>query len=346
MGLSIRMRFVVVGVSLATLAYGCGILFSRLPLRESNLGQHVAWLFVAGMSCIAIGALTGYMLAQPIRRRLYDIEEAAALIAGGRLHHRIAGVGGSDEIDQLAHQFNTMGERIEAQVVLLQQLAEENHRLAQTAERAATLEERGRVSRELHDSVSQQLFSMTMLSAAAKEACEVKTGPLPEMLNYLEELANQAQREMRALLLHLRPIDLAGKPFTEAVEGFLQAVADRHGLQVQFRDDTVEPRTGVVEEQLFRILQEAVANVLKHAQAAKVTVALVEGPAYVELTISDDGCGLTVNAGEVASDTYGMTAMRERALRLGGQLDVLSRERGTTIRVVIPRSQETTEETR
>lgn len=344
MGQSIRMRFVIGGLSLAGIAYVVGLLFGRVPMRATGGGSIDLWRVIAGIALIAVGAMAGYRLAQPIRRRLYDIEEATVLIAGGRLHHRIAGVGGSDEIDQLAHQFNLMGERIEAQVALLQQLAEENHRLAQSTERAATMEERQRVARELHDSVSQQLFSMTLLSAAAREACTEDTGPLPDILAHMEELANLAQREMRALLLHLRPVDLDGKPFHDAVDGFLQAVSDRHGLQMVFRDDTTQTRAGAVEEQLFRILQEAVANVLKHAQASTVTVALVDGPGFVELSVSDDGCGLPTQGEAMHGDTLGMAAMRERAMRLGGQLDVLSREQGTVIRVVIPRSQEPMEE--
>lgn len=331
---SIRTRFAVICGVFVIGAFAVGAVCGWY-VRDGH-GQTAVWICTAGGVALA-GAFVGYFLAQGIRRRIYDIEEAATLIAGGRLHHRIKDVEGHDEINQVVQAFNAMGERIESQVATLQNLAQENFDLAQSVERAAAMEERQRLSRELHDSVSQQLFSLTLLAAGMRERCPADDAVLVDLADHMERLASQAQREMRALLLHLRPIDLDGKGLREAIDAFLQAVSDRHGLQCAFRDETVSVRNGVIDEQLFRIVQEAVTNVLKHADASNVMVTLAESTAYVELTISDDGRGISASKADPSfADTLGLTAMRERAQRLGGQLSILPREQGTTIRAVIP----------
>jgi two-component system, NarL family, sensor histidine kinase LiaS len=332
---TIRSRFVIATVCSVLLAYLSGVIFTLLCQRPMHFTD-IVHLLIIGVCVMIMAALVGYLLSQPIRRRLYEIEEAAVLMADGRLKHRITGIGERDEIDQLAIQFNRMGERLENQVGLLQSLAEENVHLTESAERAATMEERQRLARELHDSVSQQLFSLTMLAAAAKNQCSVQSNKLPITIQHMEELANQAQREMRGLLLHLRPVLLDGRSFAEAASAFLQAVTERHGLACTFRCHEVSQLPSAIEEQLFRILQEAVANVLKHAYATSVNVQLSELNARYELTVSDDGRGFTEQP--PGNDTLGLTAMRERASRLGGRLEILPRAPGMTIRVVIPRA--------
>lgn len=334
---TIRSRFVAVVTLLVVIAFASGIAVTLVGAREVSIahtGIHVA---IALALLLVLTGLSGYLLAQTIVRRLYEIEEAAVLIADGRLQHRIVGFGGQDEIDHLAAQFNRMGERIEQQVALLQQLAEENVQLARQAEQAATMEERQRVARELHDSVSQQLFSLSLLAASARARGDSADRQTAELVSQIEHLANQAQREMRALLLHLRPIDLEGRDFAEAAKSFLGAVADRHALAWTFRSTGVQHVPPAVEEQLFRILQEAVSNVLKHAHASSVAVHLSEQSTRYELTITDDGQGLGVGVVQRA-DAYGLPAMKERASRLGGQMELLERRPGLTVKVVIPKA--------
>lgn len=330
---SMKFRFylVICFTALFTYAGGC-----VLALSKHGLGSGVRFV-IGSIGATLLALYAGYILAQPLARRLYNIEEAATLIAGGRLHHRISSVGEKDEVDHLAQEFNRMGERIEQQVTLLQQLAEENRLLLQSAERAATMEERQRVARDLHDSVSQELFSLTLLAAAGKNQLVSNSPKLGSTIEQIEHLASQAQREMRALLLHLRPIDLEGRSFSEASERFLQGVAERHGLQWVYRHEGQSALTMAVEEQLFRVLQEAVANVLKHAEANHITVLLSEQASLYELSISDDGCGF-LPAESIHRDAYGLYAMHERVRLLGGRLEILQRNPGTTVKVVIPRT--------
>lgn len=335
--MKLRATFVTFG---AVCAFSGFVLSATVLLLKTDFTsvQRVLLLTAALLVITVATAAVGYRLSQMFRRRLYEIEEAAVLMAGGRLQHRVARFGERDEIDQVAQEFNRMGEQLEHQVALLQHLAEENRALAQEAERVATLEERQRLARELHDSVSQDLFALMMLAETAIRRLETGSPKLSDTLAQMAELANRGQKEMRALLLHLRPVELDGRSFQEAATGFLRAVEERHEISciLDFRVQGDLPLP--VEEQLFRILQEAMSNVLKHAKATKVGVQVVERAASYELEVFDDGVGLSATS-LTASDTYGMKAMRERAARLGGRLEIWPRDPGTTVKVVIPRAE-------
>lgn len=347
--MSIRTTFVTVSACIAVLAYAIGI--ASVWMLPGSFVHGLVW-FVAVACAVGLAALMmGYRFAQVFRRRLYDIEEAAALMAGGRLHHRVAHAGERDEIDCLASQFNQMGEKLEQQVTLLQRLAEENRRLAADAERAATMDERQRLARDLHDSVSQQLFALTMMAETALRHAASNSPQLTGTLDTIADLANRAQREMRALLLHLRPVELAGRSLQEAASSFLQAVQERHGLVCTFTCEIDEAMPPLVEENLFRILQEAVANVLKHAEAGEIRVHLQMQAAGYEMSVTDDGVGLpaadvadlsdeAASAAPAVADSYGIVAMRERAESLGGRFTLLPRKHGTIVNVTIPKTGE------
>ncbi len=304
-----------------------------LNLHASVRNIPILAITVIGLTVVAI--VIGYRFMQPIRRRLYAIEEAAALMAAGRLQHRVAVMGNDeDEIEQLARQFNQMGGQIEQQVRMLQTLAEENERLAADGRRAAALEERQHLSRELHDSVSQQLFAMGMLAAASRRQAQAGSSEVSATLERLERLAEAAQREMRALLLHLRPVELDGRALDEAVQALLEGITERHQLPITLHYEVDVKLNEAIEQQLFRILQEALANVLKHAQAGHVQVSIVRVGTAVQLTVADDGVGLGET--DEGRDAYGLRSMRERAEALGGTFDLWQRQQGTAVRVQIP----------
>lgn len=290
----------------------------------------LAW--VAGW--LVVGAATSHTVTQPFVRRLYGLEEAAVLIAAGRLGHRIEDAGQTDEVARIAQQFNVMATKIEEQVKTLRKLAEENRALAGEAEEVAVGHERQRLARELHDSVSQELFALSMLAASAQQLHEQRAESLAETLGQISEIATAAQREMRALLLHLRPAALEGRSFVDAALAFLDAVEERHAIRCTLDVRSSMPLEPAVEEQLFRILQEATANVLKHAEAKEVRVVWETDGAVGKLTILDNGKG--IRAVDGAADSLGMKAMKERAVELGGRCDVWRRPQGTAVEVQIP----------
>ncbi len=300
-----------------------------------NQGYRILSLMGALVILTVVSYLFSIWAVRPIRDRLLVIEEAAVIIGAGRLHHRVDAKGYHDEIGRLAAQFNQMAKRIERQVGMLQRLADENKRLATESERYAVLEERQRLARDLHDSVSQQLFALTMLSSAALRQMDGEQVKLERTLHQLAELSNAAQREMRALLLNLRPVELDGRPLVEAAREFLQATRERHGIDVTF---DVKLDSGMlspaIEDALFRIVQEAVANVIKHSGAANLNVRLMDDNEGVNLVVMDDGVG--VSRATETSAGYGLQAMRERAEALGGRCEVLNREKGTAVSVWVP----------
>jgi len=320
-------------VCILSIASTSAVILTNSPVRIT--AALLVRLLMLLLVLLLVSIILGYFLAQPQRRRLYEIEEAAVLLAAGRLQHRVAIMGNGDEIDSLATRFNEMGTKLQQQVKMLQDLAEENTELAEQSDRWSVLEERQRLARELHDSVSQQLFALNMLSATALRYYETSSEQLAVTLRQINDLTMAAQREMRALLLHLRPVELAGRTLAEACQSFLEAVAQRHNLPAEFQYEVNDSLPAAVEEHLFRILQEAVANVLKHARAEHLELVISGDATRVEMTVLDDGVGIQQDINK-NDDSYGIKSMRERAETLGGALHMWSRAQGTGIRVVIP----------
>ncbi|UCC86786.1 MAG: sensor histidine kinase [Anaerolineales bacterium] len=213
-------------------------------------------------------------------------------------------------------------------------LALENARLYQQAEQLAVMKERGRLARDLHDSVTQALYSITLLAEAAQRLAGA--GNLEQVRSYLGRLgeaALQSLKEMRLLVHELRPPILEKVGLVGALQQRLDAVEGRSGVETRLRVEGTLDLPVRVEEGLYRIAQEALNNALKHAAASLVTVWLRAEGAQVELEVADNGIGFDP---EAVSDRggVGMLSMRERAERLGGSLSVLSAPGGGT-RVII-----------
>ena len=211
-------------------------------------------------------------------------------------------------------------------------IAIENARLYEQAQQLAVMEERQRLARDLHDSVTQALYGMMLYSEAAAE--ELSLQQLDIVAEYLRELRQTAQEalaEMRLLIHELRPTVLAEEGLVPALQARLQAVEGRAGLDTEFSVEVEDRLPPQVEEGLYRIAQEALNNALKHAQASTIAVHLrhmpEDGVAILEIT--DDGIGFdpAIVAGKGG---LGLSAMEERAAELGGRLTVESGTRGGT----------------
>jgi signal transduction histidine kinase len=202
--------------------------------------------------------------------------------------------------------------------------AVENARLYRQAEQLAVMKERSRLARELHDSVTQALYSMTLLAEAAQRL--VGAGSLDRVESYLARLgeaALQSLREMRLLVYELRPPVLEKVGLIGALQQRLDAVEGRSGVEARLRVEEDLDLPPSVEEELYRIAQEALNNALKHAAATLVTVHIRANGKRVELEVVDNGTGFDPQA---VSDRGGMglISMRERAEWLGGSLTILS----------------------
>jgi NarL family two-component system sensor histidine kinase LiaS len=292
-----------------------------------------AILLGSGLVSILVAGFTGgYSQSRVMQEQMHTLVEATMLWANGRLGHRIEVLGEENEIHELAGALNGMAERLEDHVQALGRLVDKNERLAQRAATLATMEERQRLARDLHDSVSQQLFAIGMTAGAASKLYDRDAQRARPLIAQLEEMASKAQAEMRALLLHLRPIELEGRSLAEALDRFLQDVCPRHQIRYDMELNGIIRLSEGMEAHLFRIAQEAVSNVIRHASAKRLTVKLAREGERACLSISDDGQGFDPKQSRGGS--YGLQSIRERAEEVGGRLEVLSSPgQGTEMRV-------------
>jgi PAS domain S-box-containing protein len=214
-------------------------------------------------------------------------------------------------------------------------IAVDNARLHEQARRFAALEERQRLARELHDSVVQALFGITLGAQTGLAALERNPAQLGESLRYIRELADVGLTEMRALIFELRPESLAQEGLVRAIEKQAAAIGARHRIDV-LTDLCTEPDTPfAVKEALYRIAQEAMHNAIKHAKPTRIELCLARCDRTVTLTVSDDGIGFDTSA--TFPGHLGLVSMPERARLLGGDLTITSAPNaGTHVRAVIP----------
>jgi signal transduction histidine kinase/ligand-binding sensor domain-containing protein len=223
-------------------------------------------------------------------------------------------------------------EEIDLAVALADQaaLAIENALLRTQVEQAAVVEERNRLARDLHDSVTQSLFGVTLYAdAASRMLSSGQVDTAAENLGKLRKTAKDALGEMRLLIYELRPAILEQEGLVAALESRLEAVEGRIGLDTQFSKEGEGQLPPEIEAELYRIAQEALNNVLKHARAGSVEVALKIDPQMVTLEVTDDGVGFDIDTGR-ESGGLGLRGMQERVEKIGGKLTVKSTPGGGT----------------
>ncbi len=203
------------------------------------------------------------------------------------------------------------------------------------AQERAALEERRRLARELHDSVSQQLYGVALGVQSARHFIETDPPYATEALDYALSLARACQADMRALLFVLHPKELESAGLVEALTRHALAVGSRNDLAVEL-DLCVEPDMPFdSKEALYRIAQEALHNAVKHAQARRIMLHLSQVGTNIVLQIEDDGVGFDSTA--TFPGHLGLQSMQERAQRLGGAIEIKSvHARGTSILVSLP----------
>jgi PAS domain S-box-containing protein len=218
-------------------------------------------------------------------------------------------------------------------------LAIDNARLYDQAQQTTLLEERGRLARELHDSVTQSLYSVTLYAEAAARLLDAgDTQTAIEHLRELRDTSKEALREMRMLIYELRPPVLRTADLAGALQARLDAVEARAGLETSLEVDGTDRLSYAVQEELYHIAREALNNLLKHARARSVHIHLSFQQALTLLEICDDGIGFTPEVIQT-SGGLGIFGMQERAQRIGAQLEILSAPgKGTKVRVLAAES--------
>lgn len=213
-----------------------------------------------------------------------------------------------------------------------------------TAQQASTIseetreeileKERHRIARELHDSVSQQLFAAAMLLSTVQADTNDLPTPVRKQIDVTSKIVGEAQSEMRALLLHLRPVKLDGKSLKKGIEQLLDELKTKVHIDIKHDIEDVN-LTEVVENHLFRIVQELISNVLRHAKASEVEVYLKRLDNFYQLRFIDDGVGFDLN--EQKSSGFGLRNIKERIAGLGGNVRIVSfPNQGTSVEIRLP----------
>gem|GEM_PF-714174 len=364
------MQWRLVAVTLAAGALSSGLaVLGFWVAGEYGLGQEDALLVgaITGLAGGLVASVWSFRLARRIKYRLWNAGDLAARIRRGDLSARLP-VGEVDELGDLETQLNEMAAYLEQAVGDLSRLAEQNRLLAEEAGRGAALEERARLARDLHDTVNQQLFVLSLRAAAVRKRVSrelsgtggvpaAADGPaaggsaggepgssksylasLPEELAALEELARAAHSQTRELILQLRPTTLEQQGLGPALAEYVRTAATREGWEVEKEIDPTLRLRGPEGEALFRVAQEALNNAAKHARASCIRVALQRVDGEIQLMVADDGVGFDRNLG-IRPTAVGLVGMRERMVALGGSLRVRSAPgQGTEVAAILPTS--------
>jgi two-component system, NarL family, sensor histidine kinase UhpB len=300
------------------------VLFGATSAANLNLRiQGERWQFALLAMAIMLALLANIMM---LRRRFSPLEQLIDILEridpahGVQLEDRLAG--GSEEVDRLAATFKRLLERIES----------ERRRSGRLVLRAQE-EERKRVARDLHDEVNQALTAILLRLQALMQ--DASSPELERELSELKRLVNQAMEELLQLARQLRPSALDDHGLVPALEGHLRRFGDQHRIEATLRMDG-EPDVLGDDQQLvvYRVAQEALANVARHAEATRVRLDLTTRDGGLDLCIRDDGRGFDST---LPPSGLGLNGMVERARLVGGELSVYSSPgTGTTVTLHVP----------
>jgi signal transduction histidine kinase len=200
----------------------------------------------------------------------------------------------------------------------------------------AMSEERERLARELHDALNQSLFSLSLTARAAARHISTDPDRAAEEINEIADLSRQAMTELRAVVDGLRTPDVERDGLIPAIRSLADLLSRVHRVEIEVVADGDPGLEGRAEHEVFRIVQEALTNAVRHSGAARVTVSVANGD-RLAVAISDDGQGFEPGARNVRGKRLGLTSMRDRASVLGGRLTIDSAPgQGSTVRLEVP----------
>ncbi|MBB3114704.1 NarL family two-component system sensor histidine kinase LiaS [Paenibacillus phyllosphaerae] len=293
-----------------------------------NVAETIIWLLVILGLLVLVMQGTGYI-------KLFQLQSKAAAIGLGVIAVALAvaaaysylqGIKLRAAIERLTElqrrgknkQRVTLPDPVEAGETAIH--SEEDDVWTEQVRFTAVIEERQRLARELHDAVSQQLFAISMTATAVSRTLEKDWERAKRQVQLIEEMAAVAQSEMRALLLHLRPVHLDGKNLAQALQGLVDELKQKVPMAIKLElDETIRCDTDT-EDHLFRIAQEALSNTLRHSKADQMEIVLQRIDGYAHLILSDNGVGFDLESKKQTS--YGLLTMEERVTVLGGSLSL------------------------
>lgn len=294
----------------------------------------LTWQVLDRGRAIVLSNLQALDLAASVRAQVSELNLHALMLVPLRVHTAIIGVlvVAGDQVDRtFTPDEISLAETIAGDVAA----AVQNARLAEQARAAAVDAERQRLARELHDSVTQSLYSITLLSNGWGTMAE--QGRLEDPVDSYRQLGKvgqQALKEMRLLIHQLRPPILDEVGLVGALQQRLDAVEKRAGVEARLlTQGDVDQIPRAVEEQLYHVAQEALNNALRHAHATAVTVRIRAENGRLILCVEDNGVGFDPSADSAG---MGLVNMHERSLTIGGEVAITSTPQvGTTVTVAV-----------
>jgi NarL family two-component system sensor histidine kinase LiaS len=234
--------------------------------------MNVPFILFVFLASIGIGATGGLISGDLWRSRLNTLERTLHQLEQGRYSEENPIEPDSVmELDTIRMRIKKIQKQIMEQAKISQKLANEKAKDQEKLIQEMISQERHRLARELHDSVSQQLFAASMLMSSINESRTLlENDPASKSLKMVEEVIHQSQLEMRALLLHLRPVALKGKTLHEGIQELLLELSQKVPMNIQWKIEQIPLDKGI-EDHLFRILQESVSNTLRHAKASALS---------------------------------------------------------------------------
>jgi NarL family two-component system sensor histidine kinase LiaS len=284
---------------------------------------------------ILVSVAFGYWAAQRIGRRIDTLHLSLKQASNGNFGVRIT-EGGHNSFIEVYREFNELAQQMEEKMKWLQVRGEEYVMTESASNEAAVLEERKRLARDLHDTVSQQLFAIHMCASSLPKLQQVDRERADSVLEQLVNMSNLAQKQMRNFIAQLRPMELEGRTLYEALDKWFPDYCRQNNLQGELEWRLKERLSEAKEHQLFLIAQEAMANIVKHAKAKGCTLTMADTERQVSMILQDDGIGFNVDG--VKRGSYGLSTMQERAQKLGGAAEIWSKSgSGTRVKVTIPK---------
>ena len=236
-----------------------------------------------------------------------------------------------------AEAFSDADERLIVLLAAHAAIAIQNARLHERSRELSIVEERNRLARELHDSVTQQLFGVVLAAESAGELLARGDAGAVDQVARVQGLARAAMDELRAVVFELRPASLEAEGLGQALRKHVDVLRRVSGRAIELRVASPPPLGAAASGQVFRIAQEALQNALRHANAERIEVCLQDGGGRLVLSVADDGRGFDAGAAAVRGRRLGLTSMEERATELGGRLAIDAHPgEGTTVRLEVP----------
>jgi signal transduction histidine kinase len=336
-----KASFLASSKSIASTPWLVMVEFSQQVVLESA-SRFLQRIIIVGAILIVIGILLAWIMSRNIIRPLNHLTAAATAIAGGDYSSAV-NVDRRDEVGKLARAFNAMNSQVSrAKKGLEQKIAETIEINEQLRDLSAHLqnireEERIHIAREMHDELGQLLTGFKMDVSWLKKRLAGNSDPaILEKLEGMVIITDEAVRFVRKIAAELRPSILDDLGLIPALEWHNREFEKRYNIQVEFQSHVQDLKIpSTIATGIFRMYQESLTNVARHSGAKKVSAILDATDENIHISIADDGKGFDI--GRAERKTLGLLGMKERAIMIGGTLEIKSEPgRGTTILITIP----------